>query len=510
MKILLTALAALFGAATHASPIVLYKGEASFDIAQAQMGPDGILCLAGQKFDAEGDMRNHGVIILVDTAANRILWQRTVRAPDGFEGNRFIACRTDGRVTYAAADVDTSTLQSRNNGMAYVFRFDAAGKLTNQTSLATATDNAYVYDIDSDANGVSVIGMARNREGRRETNAIFLATLDPSLKPVAMHKLATGAYEWGAQARLTNRTALVGGNFAPAVLPQGELADDYAVSRIVAGKYSFSVRPQRGSKSDIATAISSAGEIVSLGVVGKASRLTVVGADGKVRVDVPVRSALCKTGSLAASATTVYAVRAPCGTADEPAKLVAIDRVSGSETAVAGTVGVPASVFAVSDRVLVVTEKKDGTVLLSSVLPGAAGAAEASSGTLDMTRHDGAVTRALSVSNWQVDKRGVPSFDFRFSQSGGGCDYQRSGHAVAGFDEYAGKAELEIYRGQDDRGRESPPMMILYAYDNTVIFSAPVRRDKAFWMSFSDTQMRKVLPKTCGGTERGSSFMFRK
>lgn len=149
-------------------------------------------------------------------------------------------------------------------------------------------------------------------------------------------------------------------------------------------------------------------------------------------------------------------------------------------------------------------------ILLSFVPLCAAGAAMAFSGTVDMVRRDGAVTRTLSVTNWQVDKRGVPSFDFRFSQSGGGCDYRRSGHAVAGVEEYDGKTEVEIYRGQDDRGRESPPMMILYAFDNAVIFSTPVRQDKAFWMSFSDQRMRNVVPKRCGYTERGASLMFRK
>ena len=148
--------------------------------------------------------------------------------------------------------------------------------------------------------------------------------------------------------------------------------------------------------------------------------------------------------------------------------------------------------------------------VMSFVLLCTAGAATAFSGTVAMTRHDGAVVRTLAVSNWQVDKRGVPSFDFRFSQSGGGCDYQRSGHAIAGFEEGDGKVELEIYSGQDEHGKESAPLMILYAHDNTVILSTPVRQNKALWMSFEDERMRQTVPKHCGYTERGSSLMFRK
>jgi hypothetical protein len=149
------------------------------------------------------------------------------------------------------------------------------------------------------------------------------------------------------------------------------------------------------------------------------------------------------------------------------------------------------------------------TSLLTIVLFCTAGAAAAFSGTVDMTRRDGALTRTLSVSNWHVDKRGVPSFDFRFRQVGGGCDYQRDGHAVAGFDENDGKAELEIYSGQDDQGREGPQLMIFYAEDNRVIFSAPVRQKKALAMSFQDEAMRKSVPKKCGLTARGESILFR-
>jgi len=140
----------------------------------------------------------------------------------------------------------------------------------------------------------------------------------------------------------------------------------------------------------------------------------------------------------------------------------------------------------------------------------AAGAAAAFPGTVDMARRDGVVARTLSVSNWKVNQRGVPSFDFRFSQTGGGCDYARSGHAVAGFEEEDGKAELEIYSGQDDNGREGPQMLTLYAHDNAVVFSTPVQQNRALRMSFQDEQMRKAVPKKCGYTERGSSIQFRK
>ncbi|WUR14428.1 hypothetical protein E7V67_004805 [[Empedobacter] haloabium] len=350
-----------------AAPIVLTKGETSDSINRMYASPAGDLCLAGQRFDPEGDARTRGLILLVSLSKQRVLWQRTVEPPDENEGSRFMACRTDGQLTYAAANVDTSTIRTDTHGLVYVYQFDTAGKMAKPVRLATTADNAFVYDLDVDADGVSVIGMAQDGRAQRRTNGIFLARLDAGMRPAGTTKLPTGAYDWSATGRLSGRTALLGGNFAPAAISGGDWPHDYAVSKIVAGKYSFSVRPQRGKRGEIATTITAANEIVSLGVQGTASRLTVVGADGKVSTDTAVRSTLCEVGSLAATASTVYAVRAPCGDPTRPHRLVAIDRASGSETAVGAIVGVPQEVFVAADRVLVVTKKGDDTLLLETL-----------------------------------------------------------------------------------------------------------------------------------------------
>lgn len=351
------------------APIVLTQGETSDSINRVYASAGGDLCLAGQRFDPEGDARTRGLILLVSLSKQRVLWQRTVEPPDDNEGSRFVACRTDGQLTYAAANVDTSTIRTDAHGLAYVYQFDTAGKMARPVALATAADNAFIYDLDVDEGGVSVMGMVQNRRAQRETNGIFLARLDGALRPAGMTKIPTGAYDWSATARLSGRTALLGGNFAPAARRTDDIADDYAVSKLVAGKYSFSVRPQRAKADAIATAISTVNEIVSLGMQGSASRLTVVAADGKVNTDIAVRSKLCQATSLAATASTVYAVRAPCGDSGGNGKLVAIDRVTGGETAVSGTVGVPRDVFAVAGHVLVVTKKGDDTLLLETLRP---------------------------------------------------------------------------------------------------------------------------------------------
>jgi hypothetical protein len=138
------------------------------------------------------------------------------------------------------------------------------------------------------------------------------------------------------------------------------------------------------------------------------------------------------------------------------------------------------------------------------------GAASAFPGTIDLQRIEGPVKRSLSISNWHVDKRGVPSFDFAFSQAGGGCEYQRKGHAIAGFDEADGHVELEIYAGEDDHGKEGPRMMIFYANNNDVVLSMPVQQNKVSSVTFEDKLMRNTVAKKCGYTERGTSIELRK
>ncbi|WEF30828.1 hypothetical protein [Pseudoduganella chitinolytica] len=143
--------------------------------------------------------------------------------------------------------------------------------------------------------------------------------------------------------------------------------------------------------------------------------------------------------------------------------------------------------------------------LLSLVLCCTFGVAAAFPGTLDMTRRDGAIQRSLSVSNWTVDARGVPSFDFRFSQTGSGCDYRREGHAIAGFDINDGRVELQVYSGQDEHGREGPQLLLLYANANEVAFTMPFKQNKMTWIAFDDERMSTAVAKKCGYTERGSS-----
>lgn len=368
MKTLITTVtvALLSAGAATAAPVVLTKSGSTY-IRQMQPGPDGLLCIVGQTSDPDGDLQPRGTVILYSTTKNQVLWQQTVDAPDDSATNRFVACRTDGKTTYVAANVDTHSARSLAQALAYVYQFDEKGKVVARKELATGARNSFVYDLDVDGNAVTVAGKATDRKANADVNGIFFASLDRGLKTAKFTRLATGAYQNDAVVRLTGGTALLGGNFSPASVPEGDLPEDYAVSRIVGGKYQFSVRPQKAKPDDVATAITATNEIVSLGAPAKTTTLTVVTADGKVGETRTIASPFCSTSALSADANALYAVRSSCSRSQDPAKLVRIDRKTGVETVVTGIAGVPQNVLAVDGGALVVSKKGNGSLLLQSV-----------------------------------------------------------------------------------------------------------------------------------------------
>ena len=149
-------------------------------------------------------------------------------------------------------------------------------------------------------------------------------------------------------------------------------------------------------------------------------------------------------------------------------------------------------------------------LLLLCALPVAA-AAQGFAGTVSLSAKDAAAARHLTISHWRVDKRGVPSFDYRYSQDGPGCAYRRDGHAVAGFDDNGDSVELEVHNPQGADGKEGAPIAAFYDESNGVVFGMPVRGNGAqFWVSFDDPRMKKTLPATCGAGARGGAVMLRK
>lgn len=349
----------------HAQAAPLALGKPGWRVLQASPGADGTLCLAGQAADPQGEGRTRGVLVLVSLAREQVLWQQEVDAPDAGAQLAFVGCHADGSTLYAAANA-----QVGGQARAYAYRFDEGGRVAGVKRLDSGPGEAWAYGIGGDAGGVVVAGMARETQGQEEANGIFFARLDPALRDAAIERLSSGAYLPGAAVRLGGNTMLVGGNFAAAHSARGTPADDHAVSKLVGGKYRFSLRPLKLPAADVATAISSAGELVSLGHAGKTSWLATIGADGKPRDRLQFPSTFCATGSMSADASAVYAVRALCGKEKEPAVLVAIDRRTGAEELVSGIVGEPVYVLALGPKLAVVARRSNGSLLLQTVVKG--------------------------------------------------------------------------------------------------------------------------------------------
>lgn len=357
-------------AQVQAAPVALSKPFLSTHIMQARTSGDGKLCIVGATMDPDGDLQTRGLVILYDIARSQVTWQKTLAAPGDNAASRFVACRVRGKDVYVAANVDTHSEQSLNQGLVWVYRFGPDGKMLAQAEIKTGAHNAFAYDVEASADGVTLAGRIAEADAKSQANAIFFARLDPALKSASIAKLATGAYLAGAVVRLDGTVAYLGGNFGPAHAAADALPDDYAVSRIAAGRYQFSVRPQKGKAEDIATAIGPDGDILSLGYAARTTRLTTVGADGKVKEDRQFASAYCQTGSISADAATVYAVRSACGKSQDPSRLVAVNRRTNAEAVVSGIAGEPRYVLALDDKLIVIFRGGNGGMLLQTIAKG--------------------------------------------------------------------------------------------------------------------------------------------
>jgi len=345
-----------------AAPVELTGPGMPAHIAQLSQGPGGTLCIVGQVPGAQGASRKRGLVILFDMAKNAVRWQRMVDAPGNDAQTAFVACHTDGRTVLVGADVEV-----HGRVVAHAWRFDENGDPAAPVPLVGTSGDAHVLAIDADAGGVTVAGMTRAASEGRQSSALFFARLDPALRGAAVDRLPTGAYLPGSAAKLAGNTLYLGGNFAPATATAQAVPDDYAVSKIVGGKYRFSLRPHTLPAADVASAISFDNDIVSLGHAGTTTTLAAVDANGRAKDRLQFRSTFCTTGSMGADAGTVYAVRWLCGNAREPAVLVAIDRKTGAELIVSGIVGEPVAVQLAGTQVVVVARKSNGSLLLQAV-----------------------------------------------------------------------------------------------------------------------------------------------
>lgn len=106
------------------------------------------------------------------------------------------------------------------------------------------------------------------------------------------------------------------------------------------------------------------------------------------------------------------------------------------------------------------------------------------------------VEHTMALSHWQVDGKGVPSFDYVYEQRAGTCYFRLAGHATGLTEEVNGKVELVVFNPQDDEGHEAP-QVVTYGNDD-VTFSLPYKgplHKVNFSSSFSSMQRSHACAK---------------
>lgn len=118
--------------------------------------------------------------------------------------------------------------------------------------------------------------------------------------------------------------------------------------------------------------------------------------------------------------------------------------------------------------------------MLNKILPpalalllAACGATVASAAPIRFVEQRAGVSHVLQVDNLKKDAKGVPSFDYTYTQQSGSCKYVVTGKAVAGHDEVDGKLELEVHNPQGPGGKQAAS--ILAFYDGEDNFTLPYK-----------------------------------
>jgi len=288
-------------------------------------------CLAASSVGADSG-RTRGGIVLIDRAANKVVWEKSLPAPDGYADIFPVQCVFSGDAVYLLANVNTKSQQSLNQSLAYVYRFDVAGKQTGYVRLAPGGREQYGYAIGAAPNGVTVAGYTKDEDSENEYYAVFTQALDAALKPATASVRKTGAFDPGAAARFVGDSLYIGGNFSPAKLPKNDLADDYAAARLkLAGGYLWSVRPQPAKQRENRSAVGADGAVYALGYVKGTSTLATVGADGKAGPPVSYASKYCETAALAPYGGALLAVREMCRGQGKESALLRIDPAARQE-----------------------------------------------------------------------------------------------------------------------------------------------------------------------------------
>lgn len=395
---------------SHVHALDLQVKAKHFDPNQIAFAADGArACLVGDNFDPDA-AQNSGELLLVDYKASALLWKKHIPAPNGYVALTAAQCAFDGEFIYVLANVNTQAAQSLNQTLAYVLQFSADGRQTGYKKLSLAGRNKFAYTLAPLASGVQVAGYVKDEDNDAEYYSLFTTQLDKNLVEGKQTVRKTGAFNSSATARFIGERLYIAGGFSPFKLGKTDYVDDYAHSQLLPnGGYVWSVRPFKQKARGVKQEVSPRGVTYSLAGEDGTSTLAVTSPEGKPLASASYEGRFCKTHSMAEYGSDLLAVREPCNGKDTTRALRRISPTSGKDEALQLAAGEPLFVATNAGQWFLLS--KDGKGRLSLDV-GAIRDKLAAEGDARFKLKAGGVEHSLQVGQYQLDTRGIPSFDY--------------------------------------------------------------------------------------------------
>lgn len=143
------------------------------------------------------------------------------------------------------------------------------------------------------------------------------------------------------------------------------------------------------------------------------------------------------------------------------------------------------------------------------MLLSACGASVASAAPIQFAEKQANITHTLLVDNLKMNAKGVPSFDYTYTQRSGSCEYVVRGKAVAGHEEANGKIELEVHNPQGSDGKQAPALLNFYdGEDNFILpYKQVLKPTSVTYLKVLDEPARA---KTCDRGADRIEIVFKK
>ncbi|MYM87197.1 hypothetical protein GTP91_08370 [Rugamonas sp. FT82W] len=323
------------------------------------------LCLTGTNSDPDG--RSTAQLLLIDRASNTVSWQKKVPVPDGYSDISPVQCALDAGGVYLLANVNTRSVRSLRQTLAYIYRFDLQGTQTGHKMLNLPGRDHFGAAVAVAHGGVKVAGYLKDEDEDSEYYSMFAVRLDSALaaEPPSIKK--TGAFAPFPAARMVGDHLFVAGNFYAQKISKAEGGGDYAISKLrLNGAYQWSLRPPTPDPLVIFTGIASSGAIARLGYHKQTSSLLLVTSEGKAMPEISFASKYCETSELAAFGAAYLAIRRPCDVIRGRAVLVSISPEERTEQLLDWFADEPVYLATDSASWAVVAKKRAGQMFLHS------------------------------------------------------------------------------------------------------------------------------------------------